>query len=49
VIDAAEPLLDVEEQRTLSDGTPATLLTSRVPLRDPAGRVDRVARRVPRT
>ncbi|MDY3555913.1 PAS domain S-box protein [Gemmata sp. JC717] len=39
VIESAQPLLDVEETRTLPDGTRATFLTNRVPLRDSAGRV----------
>ncbi|MBY0461313.1 MAG: PAS domain S-box protein, partial [Gemmataceae bacterium] len=39
VMDAGTPLLDVEETRTLGDGTRATFLTNRVPLRDPAGHV----------
>ncbi|AMV25647.1 Blue-light-activated protein [Gemmata sp. SH-PL17] len=39
VIESEEPLLDVEETRTLTDGTKVTFLTNRVPLRDSAGRV----------
>ncbi|HEY1188269.1 MAG TPA: ATP-binding protein [Gemmata sp.] len=39
VIESAQPLLDVEEVRTLADGTRAIFLTNRVPLRDSAGRV----------
>ncbi|QEG29527.1 Blue-light-activated protein [Gemmata obscuriglobus] len=39
VIESAQPLLDVEETRTLPDGTRATFLTNRVPLRDSTGRV----------
>lgn len=36
------PLLDLEEQRQRKDGRTATLLTSRVPLKDAAGRVNGV-------
>jgi two-component system cell cycle sensor histidine kinase/response regulator CckA len=39
VLDAGEPLLDAEEEHARADGKAATLLTSRVPLRDAAGRV----------
>ncbi|QJW97864.1 hybrid sensor histidine kinase/response regulator [Frigoriglobus tundricola] len=39
VIDSGTPLLDAEETCTLADGKAVTLLTSRVPMRDPAGRV----------
>jgi two-component system cell cycle sensor histidine kinase/response regulator CckA len=39
VLDTGNPLLDVEEERARADGTPAALLTSRVALRDAAGRV----------
>jgi two-component system cell cycle sensor histidine kinase/response regulator CckA len=39
VIDTGEPLLDAEETRTLASGTKASVLTSRVPLRDASGRV----------
>jgi two-component system cell cycle sensor histidine kinase/response regulator CckA len=39
VMDTGEPLLNTEESRALPDGKAATLLTSRVPLRDAAGRV----------
>jgi two-component system cell cycle sensor histidine kinase/response regulator CckA len=39
VIDSGEPLLDIEETRTLVGGAKAAVLTSRVPLRDAAGRV----------
>jgi two-component system cell cycle sensor histidine kinase/response regulator CckA len=39
VLETGEPILDAEEERIRADGKPATLLTSRVPLRDGAGRV----------
>ena len=39
VIESGAPLLDAEETCTLADGKTATLLTSRVPMRDAAGRV----------
>ena len=39
VLDSGEPLLGAEEERALADGKTVTLLTSRVPLRDAAGRV----------
>jgi two-component system cell cycle sensor histidine kinase/response regulator CckA len=39
VLDTGEPLLGAEEEHTLADGKTAALLTSRVPLRDAAGRV----------
>jgi hypothetical protein len=38
VIETGEPLLNVEEPRSLSDGRAVTLLTSKVPLRSPTGR-----------
>lgn len=39
VMEKAFPLLDFEEQRKQGDGSMATLLTSRVPLKDAAGEV----------
>jgi two-component system cell cycle sensor histidine kinase/response regulator CckA len=39
VVETGEPLLNAEEERALPDGTAVTLLASRVPLRDAAGRV----------
>lgn len=39
VMESGEPLIDIEEPLHRSDGTTATLLTSKVPLRDADGRV----------
>ena len=39
VMESGLPVLDLEEHQTRPDGTRATLLTSKVPLRDAAGRV----------
>lgn len=39
VMESGEPLIDLEESMHRSDGTTATLLTSKVPLRDEGGRV----------
>ena len=39
VIESGVPILNLEEQLTRSDGTRATLLTSKVPLRDARGQI----------
>jgi len=39
VIETGEPILNLEESQTRRDGTKKVLLTSKVPLRDTAGRV----------
>ena len=39
VMEGGEPLLNIEEPQTQANGEIVTLLTSKVPLRDPAGRV----------